>query len=317
MPSNLLDMDKSRDKMRQTQSPQLSRFPPMGVARSGYEWIEGQYRPSGDRPKLCLKVKDRFLRIRNTSLGMSAKSFAADVYTQFANLETTPKSTLEFANKHGSLGLRQWHYHGERNAKGYAERYTDWEGEISFFQQTFRLWKIVEGRNRRDLRQFAESSDPLGRFAWLLGAIAPDKSPFDRKVDLFEIAWRGLIGGVNNALHPDSTINFGPITCVDCGAPLVARQTPEITSHVSFGLAYRDAKDGPRAESKLTPDRLLSAIWLQFSEAIIGERKIKRCEAHDCRKWMDVTNSDRPAARRMHPQCAERVRKQRYRASRS
>lgn len=307
---------------RQDTDRELLRFPPTGVARSGYQWIPGHYRPS-NRPKLCLK--DGFLEIRDTSLGMSAKSFSSNVCTQFANLQLTPDAALEFANKHGRLGLRKSHYHVNGNKKGYAERYTEWEREISVFQQTFKLWKIVDDKNGRDLQKFAEGLDPHGLFGGLLDVMAPHKLPkrenrlkLNPKADPFKLAMAYVLGNVNDALYPGITISRG-LTCADCGAPLAIRQAPEITSHVSYSLAVRDGNNGPRVESKLTPDRLLSEIWLQFSEAIIGERKIRRCEAPDCRKWMDVTSarpgrkSARPGARRMHLHCAERLRKRRKR----
>ena len=63
----------------------------------------------------------------------------------------------------------------------------------------------------------------------------------------------------------------------------------------------------------INPLDLKRALWLQLASVIAGQRKVKKCEDPKCPSpYIDVTNSARPGARRMHGHCAERVRKERY-----
>ena len=57
------------------------------------------------------------------------------------------------------------------------------------------------------------------------------------------------------------------------------------------------------------PQTLLAAMWFQLFQAVIGEKKYKRCEL--CGLWEDVT--DRTAKWKKHPECANRDRVKRSR----
>jgi hypothetical protein len=77
-------------------------------------------------------------------------------------------------------------------------------------------------------------------------------------------------------------------------------------------MSFRESPGGP-PELVVTSNNLGKVLWLQFAGAVAGQRKVKRCEAPDCGRYMDVTESMRPGARRMHESCMERLKKQRYR----
>lgn len=77
------------------------------------------------------------------------------------------------------------------------------------------------------------------------------------------------------------------------------------TYHVCSQVYYHTQKQA--FLSKIVPSNLLSTLWLQFSQVITGERKIRQCPI--CRRWSDVTNVNRNWEK--HRDCAnwERVTK--------
>lgn len=63
--------------------------------------------------------------------------------------------------------------------------------------------------------------------------------------------------------------------------------------------------------SYLRPSNLLSALWLQFYQAICGERRIVRCPL--CGSWEDITDKARPNRWKGHPSCLNVKRVAEYR----
>lgn len=63
--------------------------------------------------------------------------------------------------------------------------------------------------------------------------------------------------------------------------------------------------------SYLRPSNLLSALWLQFYQAICGDRNIVRCPL--CGYWEDITDKARPNRWKGHPSCLNVKRVAEYR----
>jgi len=66
--------------------------------------------------------------------------------------------------------------------------------------------------------------------------------------------------------------------------------------------------DENKLEPRLVPESLIGAIWLQFYQAVVGDRRFKRCEL--CGLWEDAT--DRNVNWSKHPDCANRERVKAY-----
>lgn len=66
-------------------------------------------------------------------------------------------------------------------------------------------------------------------------------------------------------------------------------------------------------EPYLYPDGLIAALWFQCYQAVVGEKKLKRCSI--CGKWQDVTDLTprRQEKWQFHSNCATRERVRRYR----
>lgn len=82
----------------------------------------------------------------------------------------------------------------------------------------------------------------------------------------------------------------------------------EINSHLSRKVSPFLKITESGFEPYLASRDLLSALWLQFYFAVLGERKLKRCAV--CGLWEDVT--DKTEAWTMHPECGARKRSKKY-----
>jgi hypothetical protein len=63
--------------------------------------------------------------------------------------------------------------------------------------------------------------------------------------------------------------------------------------------------------SYLRPSNLLSAMWLQFYQAVCGERIIERCPV--CGYWEDVTDNARPSRWKGHSTCLKNMSQAKWR----
>jgi hypothetical protein len=201
---------------------------------------------------------------------------------------------LDFATRHGGLGVPRWHFHrSEDNQPSHGEDFDSWWIEIFRLKDALDLWFAAETGDRPWIRHFLAHRNLL------------DYPPI-RIENPIEYAREIVIQTANVRLLPT---NWNELPCLFPGCKDrggAGMQTDDTRA------ALRRSKGG---ELFLVTESssLLKTLWLQFAASVTGQRKVKKCAAPDCGQYMDVTASKRPAARQMHPNCEERVKKQRYR----
>jgi hypothetical protein len=257
------------------------------VPTGGFEWVEGQWGPHG--------TKECFLIPKPTA--RTVREIPADLYLKFAKLRPIPEATLEFANRHGTLGLPKRHFHSKYTKVQFAESLGDWTNEIGQFNTCLEAWHIATDADRRKLQRF------MDEYRWRI-RVASDGP--------FLTAKCNIIGQINSKLNPDRVL---PEACFmkACKGDIVpVRLTPFVTYQLNF--ANRSANHTlPNAtiEARMIPTELLSAIWLQFADLVTGSRVVRKCEK--CHQWMDITESPHKGAKRMHERCSLALRMSRYR----
>jgi hypothetical protein len=95
-----------------------------------------------------------------------------------------------------------------------------------------------------------------------------------------------------------------------------ARRAAKLTPFVTYYVNHVTRLGQPTGRhdaiaGRVTPTALLSAIWLQFADWVTGSRVVRKCEK--CQQWMDITESPRRGAKRMHERCSLALRMARYR----
>jgi len=271
---------------------------PADLPKHGFEWVEGFEVQDN------LRIHDVFLSPRPGPVGHI--DFPVDLYADFANLTAAQDRILDFANKYGSLHALGDHFHqiGDEQP-GQGDSLSGWRYQLKCFHETLDLWFRA---NMGDSKYVRHRCRPL--YDWRPGdtwifAMHPTGYR-EYHADPIELARRVVILTTNQRLS--ATLRPRP----DCRLPGCTFQghVPDFTSHTRATL--RANKKG--VNLVVTSTDLLTTVWLQFAAYIAGERKLKKCAAPDCpHPYMDVTDSPRPAAKRMHRRCEERLRKRRYR----
>jgi hypothetical protein len=280
---------RTRNKGRRSTSPDSLDLidPRFGfVPNAGFEWIEGRAGPHGAR--------HRFL-VPKSAHGITC-DIPTDLYLTFANLQPTPEGVLEFANRYGSLGLVKRHFHSEHSAVQLAECWIDWNQELAEFKFCLDAWLIAEDQD-------GPAADRLLR-----------ERHWPRLVDDRIVSLKGhLVMHICSKLQPQEVF---PDVCFKraCkGDHVPGRLTPFVVYSLKFQLPNTPT---PTVGStpilgRLTPTALASSMWLQLAELVTRSRVIRRCER--CHQWMDITESPRKGAKRMHERCSLALRMARYR----
>gem|GEM_PF-7034212 len=112
-----------------------------------------------------------------------------------------------------------------------------------------------------------------------------------------------LVHVINAHLWPDVFGEINP-TCLECG---YACRRVSVKPHVFYAFRL----SGEAVVPEVRPVGLLAAAWLGFGEVVSGQRRIRPCEV--CGQWMDITDTARPTAKRMHERCAHARRVRRWR----
>jgi hypothetical protein len=227
-------------------------------------------------------------------------NFSDELYENVANLSLEKDTVRRFADENGTLRRESTHFHP--TDKGQAlkgEPWHEWRIELTRFQLAVTVWYRIKDRNLKWIKRFLEPLQKPGA-AWLLQP--PHGADWNKPLDF---ARSMILRTINHQLAGGT--NAGR-KCAVLGCGFTS--PPHSHSHTR-ALVRPGRRELP--ELTIVSTDLLKAIWLQFAEDVCGQRKMKRCAARDCGKYMDVTKSERPGARRMHSRCEERIRKQNYR----
>jgi hypothetical protein len=256
------------------------------VPSGGFAWVEGRTGPDG--------TLSSFLLPKSTT--GTCQKIPEDLYLQFAKLELTPEAALEFANLYGRLGSVKRHFHSAETAVQSGECLDDWLAEIRGLQTCLKGWSLAAGDDRKALVSFLRDHD------WLIDGTSDGP---------WLTAQIRILSQINEKLNPLPLLSEPCFRKTCKGNPL-----SPLTPFVTYCLNYVIRPGQPTGRhdaiaAHVRPTALLSAVWLQFAELVTGSRVIRKCEK--CQQWMDITESPRKGAKRMHERCSLAVRMARYR----
>ena len=228
-----------------------------------------------------------------------------DLYLEFLRVEPDEASTLEFANRFGKLGIPQEHFHSTECSGRFGESAGRWGHEIGVFQYWFEVWQSIEMRNLIKLRKLLlDSGAPL----------EDERLKESLTRDLVKTARSYVVAEINRILAPGVSIPLSNYQgCFHEGCSYKAK-VPRVTEHVSCQLILREDRGRVRIGLQLIPDQLLTTVWLQFAELVAGGRRVRPCDL--CGHWMDISETARPGAKRMHERCSLARRMRKWRAKR-
>jgi len=201
---------------------------------------------------------------------------------EFSKL-TRVEDVLKFANKFGFIGFE---YRHSGDASG--ESVSDWLLESAKIKETLEIWFATENKDRSFLRKVVRWDEQV---VWAVN---------HQKIKV-PIAWRG----------PGSVV-FEKWKQGDLIAPARFYIQEQVNAGLSgtFSIRLSTTSSGEMAQH-LSPVDLLSALWLQISQILTGQKKIRPCDV--CGRQMDI--SENRSHKRVHDACSLRRRMAKYRKS--
>jgi len=235
------------------------------------------------------------------------------LFKTFAGTPRTPEGVLTFANQYGFLGTGQV---GIKEAVGpkdntwvvvSGETLEVWSKEIEDMSHAVNLWEAASGRDSNYLSKFIKWHGPEA--GWQRGGVSylppfrgvnmrviPLASP-EYASELMSLFAEGdLVLPARHALH------------------LLVNE--KIQQHgAQFRLLWDRTHGTLRETVRVMPKSLISALWIQFANAIEGDRKYRQCD--ECREWFELAGYRRADARFCSDPCRFKAYRKRQNQARS
>ena len=287
------------------------------VPDHGYEWIEKAWLQETATPEekdgpFLVERKDSHQENRHVPLEEYPTLFTefADMYE--SHVDSVQGEILTFANKYGWLATTDWGgISGDMTRQQMGtiengEHIITWETEMSDMWLFVHLWEwIVNEDSERlathinwtadgervtvDFNYDSVGDRDLGFTKFITFSKNVNGEVFSLWSD--EPLFRTRDGNLNPVIGPMKLVLFNNVNKKLRGAC-----SPRILLNES---GYR---------SYINPHNMLSALWLQFYQAIVGDRPVRRCEF--CGKWMTLKNNR--SSKRMHTKCSNLKRQRKW-----
>jgi hypothetical protein len=286
-----------------------------GVPTHGYKWVEGEVCSVGRRsPPTSLRFDSRRKGRKAwilTDCIPSGQSFEQLPYQPLKNgalfrdfADLTPydrESILSFANKYGALGIG-----GSVDVRPpanpahplslWGETLTDWSMHITAMSHTWRMWNMAQDGDIKGLAGHIEWK-LAGRIGWSLedheewlGAGSDRNSEWLRRPGRW--VYHGGPDLPDGAQPFPTTIELmdGVFRRGDILTPAKMFVGHTINAyldgHVNARLVYDT--DRGRHAMECVPSCLISALWLQFLQAVAGDNEYRACR--ECGCWYELSS---------------------------
>jgi hypothetical protein len=290
--AKLLGVDKSGDRLP-AQVVDFTTSRPLTAPKNGFACVTGAQAPTAGFLK-------RQLFLVPLPGPITEVSVPEDLYLDFSRLKSDSIPAIQdFAQRYGQLRLSGEHFHREPEMDAVeGEPVNRWSREAARFKAALNLWYEADmGTPKTVTRLLATMEGADLHF------------PTYSISDPAERARAIVLTTINAGLAP---AQWTPPACALPGCHHKSIPWLDATR------ACLQISKGGAPDLIILSSNLIKTLWTQFACLVAGKRKLKKCEAVDCRLggYMDVTDSDRPGARRMHSTCAERLKKRQNRINR-
>lgn len=280
------------------------------VALNGYHWhvtkhqklgrmIPALYRgkrsdlPGPDAPvEELLEALNREWREDDSGAPAYREYSAADhpgLYRQFAALELTSASMLQFAHTFGLIGVGEDIATGEDTPFDSHAGYTDtveflhdWADEIEIMKSSVEMLNALDRLTGPDPAALSEM------LSYREGSWHARLEYLSGYTDQGDIAWMDLT--VWSEVHPSRFEDLGPEDIVQAATEFLSRI---VNSRLEGRVSSRVIWDDSREKTLLVhrPTSLLGVMWLQFAEELTGESEYRPCI--ECGTVFEMVRSDK------------------------
>jgi hypothetical protein len=245
------------------------------VPKAGFRWSrvrlfgKGGQRPE-ERPEWVLSdgnpVGQRYEVMECNPLALNT-----GLFRDFAAVALGREAILLFANEHGPLGIERIIYpEAGVTAVTHGEPEEEWLSQIDDMHRAVELWEKIDVNDAEFLDRHFGRQDPEGgrRGGWVYRR-QPERAP---AVSSWEFIDNDLALRARNAVIPARFLLHRWIN-------------KHLEGQVSPRVLYEPVSG--RSVLRYVPGSLLGAMWLQFAQAVDGNKQYHRCKT--CGRWFDLS----------------------------
>lgn len=272
------------------------------VNNKGYSWATGRVVENINQIQVVQpsEVDESFFLTEQIALNQPTNKRSVslndnpELYREFANLISSNKDILSFANKNGRLGGQFQHIVSltDNSEIRIGEAYKDWEREITRMKIAVEIWDALR----------------LGSLNRL----------FDVWNEPAKTSWADLDQSLNRMIEARlSQEDFAEEDSWSRQPERIATDSNAMLQEIVNYMLQRDlplrllpVPDTNDFMLRLVPDSLVTAMWLQFAQAISSAHEYGQCDV--CEKWF-VASEGKGKPKRRYCSDACRVKAQRLR----
>lgn len=227
------------------------------------------------------------------------------LFKLFSDMDATPESYLNFACKYGHLNepLYLWFKDIPDNVL-HGESLYFWRRHQWLMRYSLQLWDWIKGDNLEKLSSCIKWDQNLPyTFSFQIGSEEDINSFLSKDHNWSKSPY--IIGNANLYFcHEEQQDRFvlnsnltglyelkDVLKIGDVRLPAIKALQLIINSQLrEYPSSYMLTLNGKKQDyvNQLIPGSILASMWLQLSQYIAGEKRIKQCPI--CRQWSDVTN---------------------------
>jgi hypothetical protein len=239
------------------------------VLAGGYRWTDAET-VEGEKP-------GRYL-VQSWNIPEGSKRYQPlrlypALFRSFADITPTEEGILSFANEYGRLDtgklLKVPSKKDPREGTLYVgEPLSLWVSEIAAMNQALTLWDMAQNRDMTGLSGFIH---------WSGDSVHYDSGP-------------GLERTTRTIAHLNEEPRLvGVLLHGDLVTPALFHVQHVVNQHLEERLSPKVlwGKDYTHLNLYFMPNSLIGALWLQFAQAIDGNKTYRRCD--ECRAWFELS----------------------------
>ena len=197
-----------------------------------------------------------------------------------ADVELSPAGVLAFANRYGSLGTTRVSVHDPSRCECDTfpgETWEAWVDAIATLRFAVRLWELARANDQAGLEKHVhwEDDDLVHCYTQRQWATVPTGHP----LPLGECRWS------TRRSYDETLLNIRPGDLIMPARYCVQFAMNHYLSNTIARLLWN--RDHNRQEVCFVPLNLLAAVWLQFAQAVGGDKGYRSCE--QCGRWFELS----------------------------
>lgn len=276
------------------------------VPETGFQWVKAKPLNGNEEEEKNYLTDGQPLGVAGMVTRYTPLKLYTGLFRTFAETAPTFEGILAFANEYGSLGegreLIPLTYKG-KTSMGTGELLSIWHEEIHAAHRALELWDAAREGNLDLLsHRLAWKTLEDGPAVMYDSHLGLDDNAHIEPPYVRECTWIAA-----PSIHPELLERFRP---GDLTLPALYYVQKSVNEHlkgrISPRLLWNTKKN--RLALYMVPSSLIGAIWLQFAQAIDGNKEYRRCE--ECRTWFELSPE---TARTSRLYCSNACRSRAYR----